>query len=89
MTNDLVLVGSVEAQRHFLLSVSADTLERVATQLGFRLRFPAPVLATAISGTLNGLAFERAADSDAIPDEVFADFITAILACAIAAPDNG
>jgi AcrR family transcriptional regulator len=64
----------------------ADTLERVATQVGFRLRFPAPALATAISATLSGLAFERAADPDAIPDEVFSDFITAILACSVAAP---
>src|SRR5438034_4344837 len=54
----------------------AETLERVAAQMGFRLRFPAPVLATAISATLNGLAFERAADPDAIPDEVFAEFIS-------------
>jgi hypothetical protein len=65
----------------------ADTLERVARELGFRLRFPAPVLATAINASLNGLAFERAADPDAIPDEVFAEFISAVLACAVAAPE--
>ena len=35
---------------------------------------------------LNGLAFERAADPDALPDEVFAEFVTAVLGCAIAAP---
>jgi hypothetical protein len=44
-----------------------------------------PVLATAINASLNGLAFERAADPDAIPDEVFAEF-SGVLACAVAAP---
>jgi len=44
------------------------------------------VLASAISATLNGLAFEAAADPEAIPDDVFAEFIAAILACSIAVP---
>ena len=65
----------------------ADTLERTAQQLGFQLRFPAPQLATAVSAALNGLAFERAANPDAIPDEVFAEFISAVLACSVAAPE--
>jgi AcrR family transcriptional regulator len=73
-------------RRQAVRDALAETLERVAAQLGFQLRFPAPQLATAISATLNGLAFERAADPDAIPDEVFAEFISAILACSIAAP---
>jgi AcrR family transcriptional regulator len=64
----------------------ADTLERVARELGFELRFPAPALATAIAASLNGLAFERAADPDALPDDVFAEFVTAVLGCAISAP---
>ena len=54
-------------------------------KLGFELRFPAPVLATAIAASINGLAFERAADPDALPEEVFAEFVTAVLGCAIAA----
>ena len=65
----------------------ADTLEQTAQQLGFQLRFPAPQLATAVSAALNGLAFERAANPDAIPDEVFAEFISAVLACSVAAPE--
>jgi hypothetical protein len=44
------------------------------------------VLATAIAASLNGLAFERAADPDSLPDEVFAEFVVAVLGCAIAAP---
>jgi AcrR family transcriptional regulator len=67
----------------------AETLERLASQLGFRLRFPAPALATAISASLNGLAFERAADPEAVPDEVFTEFIAAVLACSVAAPEEG
>lgn len=75
-------------RRQAVSDALADTLERVAAQAGFRLRFPAPVLATAIGATLNGLAFERAADPDAIPDEVFEEFIAAVLACSVAAPES-
>jgi AcrR family transcriptional regulator len=73
-------------RRNAIRNALADTLERVAEHHGFHLRFPAPVLATAIAASLNGLAFERAADPDALPDEVFAEFVTAVLGCAIAAP---
>ena len=76
-------------RRQAVRDALAETLERVAAQLGFRPRFPSPQLATAIGATLNGLAFERAADPDAIPDEVFAEFIAAILACSVAAPSDG
>ena len=76
-------------RRQAVIDALADTLERVATHLGFQLRFPAPVLATAISAALNGLAFERAANPETIPDEVFEEFISAVLACSVAAPDAG
>jgi hypothetical protein len=46
------------------------------------------VLATAVGAALNGLAFERAADPDAMPDEVFAEFVSAVLACSISAPER-
>lgn len=75
-------------RRQAVRDALAESLERVADQLGFELRFPAPALATAISAALNGLAFERAADPDAVPDEVFAEFISAVLACSVAAPDT-
>lgn len=75
-------------RRQAVRDALAETLERVAAQLGFQLRFPAPVLATAISAALNGLAFERAADPEAIPDYVFQEFIAAVLACSVAAPDG-
>jgi len=75
-------------RRQAVSDALAETLERVAAHGGFRLRFPAPALATAISAALNGLAFERAADPDAIPDEVFEEFISAILACSVAAREG-
>jgi AcrR family transcriptional regulator len=80
------LQGELAKRRDAIRDALADTLERVAKRHGFTLRFPAPVLATAIAASLNGLAFERAADPEALPDEVFAEFVTAVLGCAIAAP---
>jgi AcrR family transcriptional regulator len=76
-------------RRDAIRDALAETLQRVAEHHGFKLRFPAPVLATAIAACLNGLAFERAADPEALPEEVFADFVTAVLGCAIAAPGSG
>ena len=80
------LQGELAKRREAIRDALADTLERVAKRHGFKLRFPAPVLATAVAAALNGLAFERAADPKALPDEVFAEFVTAVLGCAIAAP---
>lgn len=80
------LQDELAKRRDAIRDALAETLERVAAELGFELRFAAPALATAIAASLNGLAFERAADPDALPDEVFAEFITAVLGCAIAAP---
>ena len=85
---DAELQGELAVRRDAIRDALADTLDRVAKQHGFKLRFPAPVLATAIAASLNGLAFERAADPEALPDEVFAEFITAVLGCAIAAPET-
>ncbi len=80
------LQGELAKRRDAIRDALADTLERIAMEHGFELRFPAPALATAIAASLNGLAFERAADPDALPDEVFGEFIAAVLGCAIAAP---
>jgi AcrR family transcriptional regulator len=82
------LQGELAKRRDAIRDALAETLERVAKRHGFELRFPAPVLATAIAASLNGLAFERAADPKALPDEVFAEFVTAVLGCAIAAPNG-
>jgi len=80
------LQGELAKRRDAIRDALAETLERVAKRHGFELRFPAPMLATAIAASLNGLAFERAADPKALPDDVFAEFVTAVLGCAIAAP---
>jgi AcrR family transcriptional regulator len=83
---DVGLQGELAKRRDAIRDALADTLERVAGELGFELRFPAPALATAIAASLNGLAFERAADPDALPDQLFGEFVAAVLGCAIAAP---
>jgi AcrR family transcriptional regulator len=80
------LQGELARRRDAIRDALADALQRIAKRHGFKLRFPASVLATAIAASLNGLAFERAADPKSLPDEVFAEFVTAVLGCAIAAP---
>ena len=75
-------------RRQAVQDALAETLERIAAQLGFQLRFPAPVLAKAVGAALNGLAFERAADPGAIPDEVFGEFVVAVLGCSIAVGEH-
>jgi AcrR family transcriptional regulator len=76
-------------RRQAVQDALAETLDRLAAQLGFELRFPAPMLATAIGATLNGLAFERAADPGAISDEVLGEFVAAILGCSITVGEHG
>jgi AcrR family transcriptional regulator len=75
-------------RRQAVQDALAETLDRLAAQLGFELRFPAPMLATAIGATLNGLAFECAADPGAISDEVLGEFVAAILGCSIAVGEH-
>jgi AcrR family transcriptional regulator len=81
------LQGELAKRRNAVRDAMAVALERVAEQVGFELRFPATVLATAVAASINGLAFERAADPDALPEDVFAEFVTAVLGCAIRAPE--
>jgi AcrR family transcriptional regulator len=76
--------GEFAKRRKAVQDALAETLDRLASALGFELRFPAPMLATAIGATLNGLAFERAADPSALSDEVLGEFVAAILGCSIA-----
>jgi AcrR family transcriptional regulator len=80
--------GEFAKRRQAVQDALAETLDRLAAQLGFELRFPAPMLATAIGATLNGLAFERAADPGAISDEVLGEFVAAILGCSIAVAEH-
>ena len=80
--------GEFAKRRQAVQDALAETLDRLASQLGFELRFPAPMLATAISATLNGLAFERAANPGAISDEVLGEFVAAILGCSITVGDH-
>ena len=75
-------------RRQAVQDALARTLARLAAEVGFELRFPAPVLAKAVGAALNGLAFERAADPGAIPDEVFGEFVFAVLGCSIAVGEH-
>lgn len=85
---DPALQDELAFRRDAIRDALAETLERIAAEHGFELRFPAPMLATAIAASVNGLAFERAADPEALPDEIFGEFIAAVLGCAIAAPGS-
>jgi len=61
-----------ERRRSQVREAIADALETLAGRLGTRLRYPADQLAGVIAAVINGLAFERAADPDAIPQELVA-----------------
>src|SRR5215208_732173 len=63
--------------------VVAEALQRVADQQGRELRYPADQLAAAVSAAINGLAFERVADPQAIPDELFAWVLATLAGAAI------
>lgn len=80
--------GECAKRRQAVQDALAETLDRLAAALDFELRFPAPMLATAIGATLNGLAFERAADPDSLTDEVLGEFVVAILGCSIAVGEH-
>src|SRR6188474_171937 len=80
--------GEFAKRRQAVQEALAETLDRLAAALDFELRFPAPVLATAIGATLNGLAFERAADPGSLTDEVVGEFVAAILGCSIAVGEH-
>ncbi len=82
------LQGEFAKRRQAVQDALAETLDRLASALDFELRFPAPMLATAISATLNGLAFERAADPDSLSDEVLGEFVAAILGCSVAVGEH-
>ncbi|HXR31730.1 MAG TPA: TetR/AcrR family transcriptional regulator [Solirubrobacterales bacterium] len=80
--------GEFAKRRQAVQEALAETLDRLAAALDFELRFPAPMLATAIGATLNGLAFERAADPGSLTDEVVGEFVAAILGCSIAVGEH-
>jgi AcrR family transcriptional regulator len=80
--------GEFAMRRQAVQDALAETLGRLAVALDFELRFPAPMLATAIGATLNGLAFERAADPESLTDEVLGEFVAAILGCSIAVGEH-
>jgi AcrR family transcriptional regulator len=73
------LRSEFEARRRTAREAISRPLAEAASQLGHRPRYPPEQLAAALSGVINGLAFERAVDPESIPDEMFAFVIRTLL----------
>ena len=65
-------------RRRAVQDVIAQVLERAAEARGVEFPYPTEQLAIGLSAAINGLAFERAADPGAVPDEVFALMVSAL-----------
>lgn len=66
---------------------SVRMIEETAAQRGWRLPMPAADLASAVNALTYGIAFERLAEPDSVPPDLFAR--TLALLFAGAAPDDG
>ncbi len=73
------LRSEFEARRAAAREAIARPLAEVAATRGQKLRYPAEELAAALSGVINGLAFERTVDPDSISDQLAAFVISALL----------
>lgn len=81
---DAELSEQLRIRRAAVHDALVELLERLAAQRGVQLRHPASMLAPALGAVLNGLAFERATNPGSLPDDVFAEYVAAALACSIA-----
>lgn len=63
-----------------LRAALASVVERQASEAGLELPIPAAHVALAVSALGNGLALERLADPDAVPNEVFVQLPALIIA---------
>jgi AcrR family transcriptional regulator len=70
-------------RRRAVRGVVAEALQRAAGGQDRELRYSRDQLAAVVMAVLNGLAFERVADPDAIPDELFAWVLAALLEAAL------
>jgi AcrR family transcriptional regulator len=66
--------------RQTVRSEMAAAIQAVGKTHGFQLRFPADQLAAAVIAVINGLAFERVADPEAISEELAAFAVASLLA---------
>ncbi|MBM3666074.1 MAG: hypothetical protein FJW90_01100 [Actinobacteria bacterium] len=58
---------------------SVGVVPEPAAAQGVKLRFPAEQVAAALGGIINGLAFERAIDPDALPEQLAAFFVSVLV----------
>lgn len=78
-------VRDPELRRKFAIPLGAmrvaveRVVERQAQDLGIELPLPAEHIGTAIKALGNGIALEKIADPDAVPDELFGEFLAIFL----------
>ncbi|MGZ6213869.1 MAG: TetR/AcrR family transcriptional regulator, partial [Candidatus Limnocylindria bacterium] len=73
------LRSEFEARRAAARKAIAAPLAQVAAERGLKLRYPAEELAAALSGVINGLAFERTVNPDAMSERVAAFVVSTLL----------
>jgi len=73
------LRSEFEARRTAARQAIARPLAEIAESRGMKLRYPAEELAAALSGVINGLAFERTVDPESMSERVAAFVVSTIL----------
>jgi len=78
-----------EARRRAARDAIARPLADAARSRGLRLRYPPEQLAAAMSGVINGLAFERTVDPEALSEKVAAFVVSTVLTESLTEPKRG
>jgi AcrR family transcriptional regulator len=71
-----------EERRCAVRDALARAIAAVTKRSGLKARYPGDQLATAVAAVINGLAFERVANPEAIPDELFSFVMWSLLGSA-------
>lgn len=77
-----------EERRCAVRDALARAIAAVTKRSGLEARFPEDQLATAVAAVINGLAFERVANPEAIPDELFSFVIWSLLGSAFVSAEE-
>ncbi len=72
-----------EARRRAVRGAIERVLQETAKRRGLQFRYPVEQLAVALGAVINGMAFERAADPDAVPEVLVQFVVGALLGAAI------
>ncbi len=83
------LRSEFEARRREAREAIALPLAEAAKTQGLVLRYPPEQLAAALSGAINGLAFERTADPEALSEQVAAFFVSTLIRESLVEPGSG